>query len=281
MPLDVEKMAIVEIVAEMLSLEGVRNSRKIDSRMEELCDWLNLSSYRECLALICSGAVKWGKALNGFFYVVPSEDRYERSDFRAVMDGFIERSNQYAARQQAIALAAGESLDSDVYGVGIVGASLGAGEAAPRSADSSGQPAYAIPGFSDSEINLAIERLVTPSAGAADIMRCLVIGESYTRTVEPVTRNPVPVVSEDNLARVNRHSRGGGFRPMGFSQGYREAAERARQIVSSTKPIACDGCTNYHGQSYGGNRLVCAIHPTGVDGASCGDWEGKPEALRS
>jgi len=230
MHLDVEKMAIVEIVAEMLSLEGVRNSRKIDSRMEELCDWLNLSSYRECLALICSGAVKWGKALNGFFYVVPSEDRYERSDFRAVMDGFIERSNQYAARQHAIALADEESLGSDVYGVGIVGASLG-------------------------------------------------IGEADTRiTGRGLTVLSIDEIASDNLAMMDWHSREMGFDVAGFFQGYREAAERARQ-TPSTKPIACDGCINYHGQSYGGNKLVCAIHPAGVDGASCKDWEGKPETL--
>jgi len=221
MSLDVEKMAIVEIVAEMLSLKGVRNSRKIDSRMEELCDWLNLSSYRECLALICSGAVKWGKALNGFFYVVPSEDRYERSDFRAVMDGFIERSNQYEARQQAIALADGELLEGDVYGVGIVGAFLG-------------------------------------------------VGGADTRT----TGRDLTVLSIDHrvladMSMVSRRPMWYGVSATGVSLGYKEAAERA-----------CDGCTNYHGQSYGGNKLVCAIHPTGTGGDTCGDWEGKSEALK-
>lgn len=37
----------------------------------------------------------------------------------------------------------------------------------------------------------------------------------------------------------------------------------------------CVGCRNYHGQEYGGNLLVCAMHPSGVmEGAeSCPDKE--------
>ncbi|AFY45917.1 hypothetical protein [Nostoc sp. PCC 7107] len=36
---------------------------------------------------------------------------------------------------------------------------------------------------------------------------------------------------------------------------------------------ACVGCTNYHGQVYGGNLLVCAMHPQGWDDQNCPDWE--------
>jgi hypothetical protein len=36
---------------------------------------------------------------------------------------------------------------------------------------------------------------------------------------------------------------------------------------------ACRGCRNYHGQVYGGNLLVCAMHPMGVESDSCPDWE--------
>ncbi len=43
---------------------------------------------------------------------------------------------------------------------------------------------------------------------------------------------------------------------------------------SATEHPACRGCSNYHGQVYGGNLLVCAMHPTGVESdASCPDWE--------
>jgi len=43
------------------------------------------------------------------------------------------------------------------------------------------------------------------------------------------------------------------------------------------KTIACDGCINYHGKTYGDSKLVCAMHPAGVDDDRCGDWEGKSE----
>lgn len=36
---------------------------------------------------------------------------------------------------------------------------------------------------------------------------------------------------------------------------------------------ACIDCANYHGQSYNGNLLVCAMHPSGWDDKSCPDWE--------
>ncbi|MBD2449381.1 hypothetical protein H6G76_19885 [Nostoc sp. FACHB-152] len=36
---------------------------------------------------------------------------------------------------------------------------------------------------------------------------------------------------------------------------------------------ACVGCTNYHGQVYGSNLLVCAMHPHGWDDKNCPDWE--------
>lgn len=44
------------------------------------------------------------------------------------------------------------------------------------------------------------------------------------------------------------------------------------------KPEACEGCSNYHGEVYGGNLLVCAMHPYGVKEEECADhsaWEGK------
>jgi hypothetical protein len=36
---------------------------------------------------------------------------------------------------------------------------------------------------------------------------------------------------------------------------------------------ACIGCKNYHGQVYGGNLLVCAMHPNGREEENCPDWE--------
>jgi hypothetical protein len=37
---------------------------------------------------------------------------------------------------------------------------------------------------------------------------------------------------------------------------------------------ACQGCVHYHGQVYGGNLLVCGMHPLGRgEDPSCPDWE--------
>jgi hypothetical protein len=38
---------------------------------------------------------------------------------------------------------------------------------------------------------------------------------------------------------------------------------------------ACVGCLNYNGTAYGGNLLVCGIHPYGCESAACPDWEGE------
>lgn len=37
---------------------------------------------------------------------------------------------------------------------------------------------------------------------------------------------------------------------------------------------ACLGCQHYHGRLYGGQILVCAMHPHGWDGEACPDWDG-------
>lgn len=37
-------------------------------------------------------------------------------------------------------------------------------------------------------------------------------------------------------------------------------------------PTACEGCSNYHGQFYNGDLLICAIHPYGLNSESCPDF---------
>lgn len=39
------------------------------------------------------------------------------------------------------------------------------------------------------------------------------------------------------------------------------------------KNPACMGCMHYHGQAYGGNLLVCGMHPHGWDDENCPDRE--------
>lgn len=40
---------------------------------------------------------------------------------------------------------------------------------------------------------------------------------------------------------------------------------------------ACVGCQHYHGRIYGGNALICAMHPYGWDDEHCPDWEEKKD----
>jgi hypothetical protein len=52
----------------------------------------------------------------------------------------------------------------------------------------------------------------------------------------------------------------------------------SRPFIQTVTPTlqdhpACVGCCNYHGESYDGNMLVCAMHPYGADGLNCSDWE--------
>jgi hypothetical protein len=46
-----------------------------------------------------------------------------------------------------------------------------------------------------------------------------------------------------------------------------------RMAEALKKPSACRGCCHYHGHTYGGNLLVCAMHPYGVEEAHCPDWQ--------
>ncbi len=61
--------------------------------------------------------------------------------------------------------------------------------------------------------------------------------------------------------------------------GFEVTVEQAIQpVVHTVEPLinnhpACVGCRNYHGQDYGGNLLVCGMHPYGWEGETCPDWE--------
>jgi hypothetical protein len=47
---------------------------------------------------------------------------------------------------------------------------------------------------------------------------------------------------------------------------------RPRSYEEESRPVACANCENYHGKTYGGTELVCAMHPYGPDDNQCVDW---------
>lgn len=52
-----------------------------------------------------------------------------------------------------------------------------------------------------------------------------------------------------------------------------EAVETTDLLKPKPIPFLCRGCRYYHGSSYGGVTLNCAIHPQGYKSAQCPDWQ--------
>lgn len=48
-------------------------------------------------------------------------------------------------------------------------------------------------------------------------------------------------------------------------------AQTVQPVVQDHPP--CVGCRHYHGQAYGGNLLICAMHPYRYEAETCPDWQ--------
>ncbi len=55
----------------------------------------------------------------------------------------------------------------------------------------------------------------------------------------------------------------------------REEEEMYQVAYMIEIPPDCQICQHYHGQTYGGVKLVCAVHPYGYSGNSCPDYQFK------
>lgn len=63
-------------------------------------------------------------------------------------------------------------------------------------------------------------------------------------------------------------------RRLADAEAYLEFLRQINQERSGpAMPKACKGCCHYHGQKYGGNLLVCGMHPYGVEEEHCPDWQ--------
>lgn len=106
----------------------------------------------------------------------------------------------------------------------------------------------------------------------AEILRCdcsypyftLLASESSSGTTWAESQ-PVTCLVEDNGREIDDCPNCGRelFSP--------EDEEEEVEEVFDT-PTACLGCKNYHGYSYNGNRLICALHPNGWDDDNCPDY---------
>lgn len=52
-----------------------------------------------------------------------------------------------------------------------------------------------------------------------------------------------------------------------------ETVETGDLLKPRPVPTPCRGCRYYHGISYNGVTLNCAIHPEGFEGNQCPDWQ--------
>jgi mannitol-specific phosphotransferase system IIBC component len=59
----------------------------------------------------------------------------------------------------------------------------------------------------------------------------------------------------------------------------RQMNREQRQLMENQTPKVCQGCSHYHGRTYGGERLICAMHPYGVEQDYCHDWEASDSVV--
>lgn len=101
--------------------------------------------------------------------------------------------------------------------------------------------------------------------------------EELRRTFDnPYQNRPISRRESVQAQRVQRHSFQGNTRHM--LGDFHESLFQTKHL----KPLACNGCKYYDGSIYGGNLLVCGMHPYGpgdesdpaTQPTSCEDWEG-------
>ena len=110
-------------------------------------------------------------------------------------------------------------------------------------------------GCGDREAIAAVNRVLEDRLDLSQIIHCLRHGQD------------IPVSDESLSVRLNSR-----FYQQGAFVGFRGFVE------APARPISCEGCVNYCGMTYGGNTLVCAIYPYGVDSPVCDSWEGEEGA---
>ncbi|OCQ98507.1 hypothetical protein BCD67_08085 [Oscillatoriales cyanobacterium USR001] len=108
------------------------------------------------------------------------------------------------------------------------------------------------------------------------------VGEELTEVVESLTKFSEGLAEEIQLALIDEFDNyfNDVIEPIIdiFIEAEPEVEEVDLSFVSYVEPSAtqqpaCQGCRNYHGHVYGGNLLVCGMHPLGVESNSCPDWE--------
>lgn len=108
---------------------------------------------------------------------------------------------------------------------------------------------------------------------------------SYERTA--VLDNPLPVLDNPlgersqtghrhyrHTFRVSNPTSSRSNIPLPDTRDFRENPLGEMRSVGSGAPKICRGCQNFCGKTFGGNQLICAIHPYG-NGEECADFQTK------
>lgn len=93
-------------------------------------------------------------------------------------------------------------------------------------------------------------------------------------------------VSDDGFGRANNRFRQRAYKRWHDGQLKRQIlrSQIGFTAIGPSRPAACLGCANYHGQAYGLQKtqrvmLVCAMHPYGWQAAlPCPDWDPPADA---
>jgi hypothetical protein len=132
--------------------------------------------------------------------------------------------------------------------------------------------------------NLASEPQVVKSSKASDRQIHIAIDELQLPQFRVESEGQgihTAIVSQSGVAEQYREMLRNGLIAQGYCGDRPNLVERSsfeewldfiEDNEASSIPQVCNGCRNYYGKAHGGDRLVCAKHPYGVEG-QCEDWE--------
>jgi len=93
----------------------------------------------------------------------------------------------------------------------------------------------------------------------------ILFGQERDRATSDSTEIMLGVRGNCSLSHINLEAFSGGISIVEASQGLSALASVMGVNASFADP-SCFGCQNYHGKTYSGVKLVCAMHPSGWGG---------------
>ncbi len=123
-------------------------------------------------------------------------------------------------------------------------------------------------------VAVGISQVLDQTGGA--IVRCAAETDGLHRHLSIQMQLPVLSILENLRTAIT--TAGGIVERLQIDYGVRETNSPDERLEAAypwhnPRPKTCQDCKYYHGQSYGGSLLICAIHPDGPDEEQCRDRE--------